>query len=189
MQKKCTLADLKERMTNCVGIRCKRTTYTTTLHFVCFSSSLCSLTVFQYLRMIFEEDGEESQEKVDQELALAKAVDAMEMSLQSTTKSEQNQNQHLDANSEAELIVGALNLDDSPVNYQRKVSLLYELLSACIADIPPQDDSKSTRFRKGYDARHRAALRLLSTWLNVKWAKMVCLFFFLLYSIQDYSQL
>lgn len=127
--------------------------------------------------MIFEEDGEESQERVDQELALAKAVDAMEMSLQSITNSDQNQNQHLDANSEAQLTVDALELDNSPANYQRKVSLLYELLSACVADIPSQDESKSTRFRKGYDARHRAALRLLSTWLNVKWAKMVRLFF------------
>ncbi|XP_078160977.1 transmembrane and coiled-coil domain-containing protein STS1-like isoform X3 [Carex rostrata] len=166
------------------------------------ASSEAKFHVGAYLRMIFEEDGEESQERVDLELALAKAVDAMEMSLQSATNSNENQNQLPEANPNAELTVDALKLDepttnsndnqnklleanpnaeltvdalklaDSPANYQRKISLLYELLSACVADIPPEDEGKSTRFRKGYDARHRAALRLLSTWLNVKWVKM-----------------
>ncbi|KAJ4744041.1 transmembrane/coiled-coil protein (DUF726) [Rhynchospora pubera] len=140
-----------------------------------------------YLRMIFEEDGERSQERLDLELALAKAVDAMEMSLQTgnvdpdpdqdqdqdqNQNQNQNQHQHLDANPESQLTVDMQKFDDSPVNYQRKISVLYELLSACVADMPPQDESKSTRFRKGYDARHRAALRLLSMWLNVKWVKM-----------------
>ncbi|KAJ3690307.1 hypothetical protein LUZ61_019471 [Rhynchospora tenuis] len=148
------------------------------------ASSEAKFHVGAYLRMIFEEDGEGSQEKLDLELALAKAVDAMEMSLQSTINSDQdkdqdqdqnqNQNQHqdLDANPESELTVDVHKFDNSPINYQRKISVLYELLSACVADIPLQDDSKLTRFRKGYDARHRAALRLLSTWLNVKWVKM-----------------
>nr|CAD1836323.1 unnamed protein product [Ananas comosus var. bracteatus] len=62
-------------------------------------------------------------------------------------------------------------LDDFPDNYQRKVVLLYELLSACVADTP-QDKKESSRFRKGYDARHRVALRLLAAWLNVQWIKM-----------------
>lgn len=60
------------------------------------------------------------------------------------------------------------------LSYQRKVTVLYELLSACLADIHG-DNKKSTRRRKGYDARHRAALRLLATWLDVKWIKMVCI--------------
>ncbi|XP_048335112.2 uncharacterized protein LOC107424393 isoform X2 [Ziziphus jujuba] len=57
------------------------------------------------------------------------------------------------------------------LSYQRKVTVLYELLSACLAD-SNGDNKKSTRRRKGYDARHRVALRLLATWLDVKWIKM-----------------
>lgn len=58
------------------------------------------------------------------------------------------------------------------VSYHRKVIVLYELLSACLADLP-EDKEKSTKRRKGYDARHRVALRLLATWFDVKWIKMV----------------
>lgn len=57
------------------------------------------------------------------------------------------------------------------LGYQRKVTVLYELLSACLADIR-DDDKKVARRRKGYDARHRVALRLLATWLDIKWLKM-----------------
>uniref|UniRef100_A0A5B7BNS4 Putative transmembrane and coiled-coil domain-containing protein 4 isoform X2 n=1 Tax=Davidia involucrata TaxID=16924 RepID=A0A5B7BNS4_DAVIN len=57
------------------------------------------------------------------------------------------------------------------LSYQRKVTVLYELLSACLADIP-EDNKSHTRREKGYDARHRVALRLLATWFNVKWVKM-----------------
>ncbi|PWA49608.1 alpha/Beta hydrolase fold protein [Artemisia annua] len=57
------------------------------------------------------------------------------------------------------------------LSYGRKVTVLYQLLSACLADIP-EDDSKSKKRAKGYDARHRAALRLLSTWFGIKWIKM-----------------
>lgn len=56
---------------------------------------------------------------------------------------------------------------------QRKVTVLYELLSACLSDLG-EDNKKYTRRRKGYDARHRVALRLLATWLDIKWTKMVC---------------
>ncbi|KAG6383735.1 hypothetical protein SASPL_156500 [Salvia splendens] len=58
------------------------------------------------------------------------------------------------------------------VSYQTKVLVLYELLSACLAD-PPEDNEKSAKRRKGYDSRHRVALRLLATWFDVKWIKMV----------------
>lgn len=61
--------------------------------------------------------------------------------------------------------------EEAVLSYQRKVTVLYELLSACLADIP-QDDNKCTRQRTGYDSRHRVALRLLATWLDVKWIKM-----------------
>ncbi|XP_060187894.1 uncharacterized protein LOC132617043 isoform X2 [Lycium barbarum] len=59
----------------------------------------------------------------------------------------------------------------SMLEYTRKVTILYELLSACLAQTP-EDGKKSTRRRKGYDARHRVALRLLATWLNVRWIKV-----------------
>lgn len=60
------------------------------------------------------------------------------------------------------------------LSYQRKLTVLYELLSACLADIR-DDDKKCARKRKGYDARHRVALRLLATWLDIKWIKVVCI--------------
>lgn len=71
-------------------------------------------------------------------------------------------------------------LDEKPVeevrmlSYQKKVIVLYELLSACLSDLPV-DKKKSTRRRKGYDARHRVALRLLTTWFDINWTKMVCI--------------
>ncbi|KAG5099893.1 hypothetical protein JHK82_044945 [Glycine max] len=51
---------------------------------------------------------------------------------------------------------------------QRKVTVLYELLSGCLSNL----GEDVGRRRKGYDARHRVALRLLATWLDVKWTKM-----------------
>ncbi|XP_042042246.1 transmembrane and coiled-coil domain-containing protein 4-like isoform X1 [Salvia splendens] len=57
------------------------------------------------------------------------------------------------------------------VSYQTKILVLYELLSACLADLP-EDNEKSAKRRKGYDSRHRVALRLLATWFDVKWIKM-----------------
>ncbi|KAK7252945.1 hypothetical protein RIF29_37261 [Crotalaria pallida] len=74
---------------------------------------------------------------------------------------------------------GSINskIDENPVeevmmlSYQRKVTVLFELLSACLSDLG-ESNKKSTRKRRGYDARHRVALRLLATWLDIKWAKM-----------------
>lgn len=71
------------------------------------------------------------------------------------------------------------NVDEEPVeeermlSNQRKVTVLYEILSACLAD-RREENKKCTRKRNGYDARHRVALRLLATWLDIKWTKMVC---------------
>lgn len=58
------------------------------------------------------------------------------------------------------------------LSYSRKVTVLYELLVACLADAPG-DEKVTTRQRKGYDARHRVALRLLSAWFDLKWVTMV----------------
>ncbi|KAG9132295.1 hypothetical protein Leryth_012966 [Lithospermum erythrorhizon] len=60
------------------------------------------------------------------------------------------------------------------LGYPRKITVLYELLSACLANAPV-NTKKSTPCRKGYDARHRVALRLLATWFDVKWIKMEAL--------------
>ncbi|ONK58827.1 uncharacterized protein A4U43_C08F150 [Asparagus officinalis] len=57
------------------------------------------------------------------------------------------------------------------VNYQRRMTLLFELLSACVADTP-QESNGSPQLKKGYDARLRTALRLLATWLDVEWIKV-----------------
>lgn len=70
--------------------------------------------------------------------------------------------------------------DEKPVeevallSHERKISVLYELLSACLAD-KHEENEKCTRSRKGYDARHHVALRLLATWFDIQWIKMVCL--------------
>lgn len=58
------------------------------------------------------------------------------------------------------------------LSYQRKIAVLYQLLSACLADIK-ETEKNCSRQRKGYDARHRVALHLLATWLDVKWCEMV----------------
>ncbi|MED6146298.1 hypothetical protein PIB30_033218 [Stylosanthes scabra] len=68
-------------------------------------------------------------------------------------------------------------IDEKPIEEvmmlsdQRKVTVLYELLSACLSDLG-EDNKRYKRRRKGYDARQRVALRLLATWLDIKWTKM-----------------
>lgn len=80
---------------------------------------------------------------------------------------------------EGEIGGSSRKVDEKPIeevmlSYQRKLTVLYELLTACLADTH-EDNKKCTRKRKGYDARHRVALRLLATWFDVKWIKMVCI--------------
>ncbi|CAL5205425.1 unnamed protein product [Lathyrus oleraceus] len=59
----------------------------------------------------------------------------------------------------------------SIISYQRKVSVLYTLLSACVADTA-EVDKKHCKSKQGYDARHRVSLRLLAVWLGVEWNEM-----------------
>nr|CAB3497302.1 unnamed protein product [Digitaria exilis] len=144
-----------------------------------------------FLRIVFEENGESSSDRLEQEHALAKAADVMVMSLSSdtapddkikeetgdsTVPSSSGKAQSPDYGSPEDLLgIDKLSLDDVPANHHRKMALLYALLSACVADKPvsqEEEDRKSSHFRKGYDARHRVALRLLATWLDVKWIKM-----------------
>ena len=124
---------------------------------------------------------------------MAKAVDVMVMRLgndtvldgtikgecQDATTCSSGTAESPEADSSENLLgVDKLSLDDVPANNHRKMALLYALLFACVADKPvlqEEEDRKSSRFRKGYDSRHRVALRLLATWLDVKWIKMVCI--------------
>lgn len=57
------------------------------------------------------------------------------------------------------------------ISYEKKITVLYALLSACVAD-NSETGIKCSQVRNGYDARHRVALRLLATWLGVEWLKV-----------------
>uniref|UniRef100_A0ACD5U4W1 Uncharacterized protein n=1 Tax=Avena sativa TaxID=4498 RepID=A0ACD5U4W1_AVESA len=132
-----------------------------------------------FLRKVFEDedDGEKAAaDRSELEFALAKAVDTMAMSLE---------NDVAPGDLFKEQVLGGGSNDDpedddegSPGSARcskdyRKMAVLYMLLSACVADVNMAEDGVgSPRIRKGYDARHRVALRLLATWLDVKWIKM-----------------
>ena len=66
-------------------------------------------------------------------------------------------------------------IQETTKHKQDKVAVLYELLSACVADLS-EDQKGESKQRKGYDARHRVALRLLATWFDIKWDKVVSLY-------------
>uniref|UniRef100_A0A0D9XLH0 DUF726 domain-containing protein n=1 Tax=Leersia perrieri TaxID=77586 RepID=A0A0D9XLH0_9ORYZ len=139
-----------------------------------------------FLRKVFEDedDGEAAAaERSEHELALAKAVDAMAMGLENdavvVAADELTINRDVvridqddgggEGSSSAEETPGG---SRSNKDY-RKMAVLYMLLSACVADVNMAEEGMgSPRIRKGYDARHRVALRLLATWLDVKWIKM-----------------
>lgn len=61
------------------------------------------------------------------------------------------------------------------LGYERKVEVFYALISACIAD-NAENSKKCLQPKRGYDARHRVALRLLASWIDIEWSKVVCLF-------------
>ncbi|GAB2279483.1 hypothetical protein Dimus_014122 [Dionaea muscipula] len=162
-----------------------------------------------FLRLLSEENEYNTSEKKDQELALAKAVDAMALTLDSSAISESKREKQCDyendrrekcsildapasSNSsiaqpayseESDRIHGddasqrsSSKFDEEPLAeekmlaYERKVTLLYEILSCCLADV--SESGKPPQHKKGYDARHRVALRLLATWLDIKWVKV-----------------
>ncbi|XP_027360243.1 transmembrane and coiled-coil domain-containing protein 4-like [Abrus precatorius] len=177
-------------------------------------SSSATRHVGPFLRLLSEEFGDECSQRLDQELALSEAVDAMVLSLEKNSESSRSKREklrqyehqcrqkfatadvqqnsekvdmHLETQEEPDSPFldcqdahqGSIdsNIVESPIeevmklSYPRKVTVLYELLSACLSDLG-ENNKKSRRRRKGYDARHRVALRLLTTWLDIKWAKM-----------------
>ncbi|KAK9108950.1 hypothetical protein Sjap_017010 [Stephania japonica] len=160
---------------------------------------------------LLSEDSEPSQERMDQEMALTKAVDAMSHNIESTKVSHEASREISDeyenecreklSTSETESISEMEGASSgtvqakSPTTYlrepdssgrkfgeepaeghallssERKLAVLFELLSACLSNTS-KDDEKTSQARKGYDARYRVALRLLATWLDVKWNKV-----------------
>ncbi|XP_054796237.1 uncharacterized protein LOC129301672 [Prosopis cineraria] len=70
------------------------------------------------------------------------------------------------------------------ISYPRKMTVLFTLLSACVAETA-EVDKKCSQSRQGYDARHRVALRLLSTWLAVNWIEMEAMEKTVVFSIMD----
>ncbi|GAB2282802.1 hypothetical protein Dimus_017337 [Dionaea muscipula] len=159
-----------------------------------------------FLRLLSEDNECNTSEKKDQELALAKGVDAIALSLESSAISDSKREKQRDyendrrekcsipdaptTSSLASVTEPALSVEcvtsrdedagygsrckaleeGSMLTYERKVTVLYELLSACLANVP--EDVNGSQHRKGYDARHRVALRLLATWFNIKWVKV-----------------
>ncbi|KAK7406775.1 hypothetical protein VNO78_08406 [Psophocarpus tetragonolobus] len=178
------------------------------------ASTPASRHVGPFLRLLSKEFDDDYSQRLDQELALSEATDAMVLSLDKNSESltsrreklreyehqcrEKFSNVDVQPNSEKLDIqleneedtctpfpdledshqgsIGS-NIDDSSMeevmtpSYPRKVTVLYELLSACLSDLG-ENNNKYSRRRKGYDARHRVTLRLLATWLDIKWEKM-----------------
>lgn len=179
--------------------------------------------VLQFLKLLSQEFDDGSSQRLEQELALSKAVDAILLDMEKNLQPSKSKREKLheyehqcrekfsmpaDAQPNSEKVdvnlettrqretdatpdlhcrdqphQGSVNSEivERPVEEvmmlsdQRKVTVLYELLSACLSDLGDDDNKECTRRRKGYDARHRVALRMLSTWLDVKWTKMVCM--------------
>ncbi|XP_042025195.1 transmembrane and coiled-coil domain-containing protein 4-like isoform X2 [Salvia splendens] len=163
-----------------------------------------------FIRLLAEESSDGSRESSDKELALANAIKAMTLSLESShgdyaaKQEKQREYEHAcrekfktsektaepesedndlvttrleekDATTAEEAHVQSVTESDrkplkeiTMLSYATKVTVLYELLTACLANAP-EDKNVATRQRKGYDARHRVALRLLSTWFDLKW--------------------
>ncbi|KAL4351376.1 hypothetical protein GQ457_06G039630 [Hibiscus cannabinus] len=171
--------------------------------------------VVPFLKLLAEERGEISSERLEQEIALSKAVDSMTLSMETNSESSlvkkeksrkyeqecrekystaevpsnsavanqpietllESDTSVLRGNDDHNLMGDSLNEKPAEevwmLTYHRKVMVLYELLSACLAAAEIREDNKKcTRRRKGYDARHRVALRLLTTWFDIEWIKM-----------------
>ncbi|CAN4083378.1 unnamed protein product [Withania somnifera] len=152
---------------------------------------------------VAEDGADTSSEAAEKELDLAKAIDAMTSSMETTSdnvskKEKQREYEHkcreklsiaetqsrsglentTDPSSiEQAHLESVSGFDEKPVEeastleYSRKVTVLYQLFSACLAQ-STEESKRYTRRRRGYDARHRVALRLLATWFDIKWIKV-----------------
>ncbi|KAF3793197.1 Transmembrane and coiled-coil domain-containing protein 4 [Nymphaea thermarum] len=157
-----------------------------------------------FLRILSEENCDRPPEILDQFLALAKSVDATVMSLEDDPVSPTAEGMYVAYDNKAEVVskfaaesrkrfqlqgsgvysdgemLGRCRSNEGEIvegkmeNYHCKLVVMYELLSACLADTS-ESDKKNSRMKKGYDARHRVALRLLATWFDIRWNKMEAL--------------
>ncbi|CAI0435885.1 unnamed protein product [Linum tenue] len=128
-----------------------------------------------YMKLL-SEDRDGSMDRLGKEQALTKNVDATVQAMDKSPASTVDTSVMAagPANTLVKTgVVGAeMAMDEvKVVSYQRKVTVLYELLSACLAD-SVKDNGKFFKQREGYDARHRAALRLLACWLAINWNEM-----------------
>ncbi|KAI9200824.1 hypothetical protein LWI28_013800 [Acer negundo] len=144
--------------------------------------------VGSFLALLSEASDGTSSGTKDKELALTKSIDALVLSMDSNAKTNSVSEMDSDscqskqgispkmsgeekAQSEPETRNSEHPLEEEMLlTYHRKLTVLYELLSACV--VGDSDGDKKCSQGKGYDARHRVALRLLSTWLNINWIKM-----------------
>ncbi|XP_074263639.1 transmembrane and coiled-coil domain-containing protein STS1-like [Silene latifolia] len=176
------------------------------------SSSQISHHVASFINLLSDESVPTS-ETCGKELGLLKAVEAMVSSLKaadSTVRSVEELKDELESVHGAETVSDkATEIDridisikeqeqdtcESPtcerpvkdaesLSCHRKVTVLYELLSACLL-ATTTDRKNDLNSVKGYDSRHRVALRLLATWLDVKWIQMEALEVILACSIMD----
>ncbi|CAN6463848.1 unnamed protein product [Victoria cruziana] len=157
-----------------------------------------------FLRMLSEENSDRPPEIVDQFLALIKSVEATVMSLEDDPASPTAESTNVSYDGKAEVVSNFVaesrkgiqsrssgaysdgqmlrqsrsdekeNLEGNMGNYNCKLVVMHELLTACVADTAGSD-KKNSRLKKGYDARHRVALRLLATWFDIRWIKMEAL--------------
>ncbi|KAK1556036.1 hypothetical protein Q3G72_034898 [Acer saccharum] len=144
--------------------------------------------VGSFLALLSEASDGTSSGTKDKELALTKSIDALVLSMDSNAKTNSVSEMASDSRQSKQgirpKISGEVKAQSGPetrnseqpleeemlLTYHRKLTVLYELLSACV--VGDSDGYKKCSQGKGYDARHRVALRLLSTWLNINWIKM-----------------
>ncbi|KAK8472096.1 hypothetical protein PHAVU_002G111800 [Phaseolus vulgaris] len=129
-------------------------------------SSSASRHVGPFLRLLSEDFGDDCSQRSDKELALSGAVDAMVLSLENNSESLRSKREKL-REYEHQCREKFLNSDVQPNS--EKVDTQLETKEE--TDLG-ENNKKDGRRRKGYDARHRVTLRLLATWLDIKWSKM-----------------
>ncbi|EEF52664.1 conserved hypothetical protein [Ricinus communis] len=147
------------------------------------SSSQVRHHIGAFLKLLSEESEGTCSERSDREIALTNTVNATALTLENSTASpEETENHQTTQNGSSEKAIEERKL----LSYQRKVTVLYELLSACIIDNDDElGEQKDFKQKKGYDARHRVALRLLATWLNVEWTEMEAMEIMAAFSLMD----
>ncbi|BAU00010.1 hypothetical protein VIGAN_10156300 [Vigna angularis var. angularis] len=145
-------------------------------------SSSVSRHVGPLLRLLSEESGDDYSERSDKELALSGAVDAMVLSMESNSESLRSRREKL-REYEHQCREKFLTSDVEPNSEKLHMQLdTKEETGTPFHDCEEphqgsihnlcENNKKHGRRRKGYDARHRVTLRLLATWLDIKWSKM-----------------